>query len=142
MMALNQRGMMPQTTASGVMRFSIRRSLWWRPLLVLFGGTAGRSYLELTGDALVARFGWLFHHRFPLGDIEGAAKRSWPLLYGIGWRTNLLGVIGLIGSRAGVVEIRFRRRRWLWMLLPLPFDRLAVSLKDPEAFLEALEKAA
>ena len=111
-------------------------------MLVLFGGTAGRSYLELTGDALVARFGWLFHHRFPLGDIEGAAKRSWPLLYGIGWRTNLLGVIGLIGSRAGVVEIRFRRRRWLWMLLPLPFDRLAVSLKDPEAFLQALEKAA
>ena len=84
------------------------------PLLVLFGGTAGRSYLELTGDALVARFGWLFHRRFPLKDIEGAARRSWPLLYGIGWRSNLLGIIGLIGSHAGVVEIRFRRRRWLW----------------------------
>ena len=131
---------MPRTTASGAMRFPIRRSSVWVPLLVLFGGTADRSYLEISGDALVARFGWLFHHRFPLGDIEGAARRSWPLLYGIGWRSNLLGVIGLIGSHAGVVEIRFRR--WLWMLLPLPFDRLAVSLKEPETFLEALEKAA
>jgi hypothetical protein len=114
----------------------------WVPLLVLFGGTAGRSYVELVNGLLEARFGWLFHYSFPLGDIEGATRRSWPLLYGIGWRSNLLGVIGLIGSHTGVVEIRFRRRRWLWMLLPLPFDRLAVSLKDPEAFLEALEKAA
>jgi hypothetical protein len=123
------------------MRFPIRRSPVWVPLLVLFGATADRSYLEVAGDRLVARFGWLFHHRFPLGDVEGATRRSWPLLCGIGWRSNLFGIIGLIGSRAGVVEVRFRRRRWLWMLLPLPCDRLAVSLEDPEAFLEALDKA-
>jgi hypothetical protein len=123
------------------MRFPIRRSPVWVPLLVLFGATADRSYLEVAGDRLVARFGWLFHHSFPLGDVEGATRRSWPLLCGIGWRSNLLGIIGLIGSRTGVVEVRFRRRRWLWMVLPLPCDRLAVSLEDPEAFLEALDKA-
>jgi len=124
-----------------VTRFPIRRSPWWRPLLLLFGATAGRSYVELAEDRLAARFGWLFNHSFPLSDIEGAARRSWPLLYGIGWRSNLVGVLGLIGSRAGVVELRLRRRRWLWMLLPLPCNRLAISLEEPEAFLEALDKA-
>ena len=133
--------MVAETTTYGATRFRIRRTLWWRPLLLLFGATAGRSYVELTGDRLVAHFGWLYHHRYPLSDIEGAKKRSWPLIAGIGWRTNLLGVIGLIGSRKGVVEIRFRRRRWVWMLLPLPLNRLAVSLEDPKAFLEALGKA-
>lgn len=121
-------------------RFPIRRDPWWAPLLLLLGATPGRSCVELADDRLVARFGWLFHHGFPLADIEGAGRRSWPLLYGIGWRTNLFGVIGLIGSRGNVVEVRLRRRRWIWMLLPLSCNRLAVSLEDPEAFLEALAR--
>jgi hypothetical protein len=129
-----------ETPASEATRFPIRRDPWWVPLLLLFGGTPGRSYVELTDDRLVARFGWLFHHSFPLIDIEGAGRRSWPLLYGIGWRTNLFGVIGLIGSRGNVVEVRLKRRRWVWMLLPLSCNRLAVSLEDQEAFLEALGK--
>ena len=89
--------MRAETPASEAMRFPIRRSPWWVPLLLLFGATPGRSYVELADDRLVARFGWLFHHSFPLADIEGAGRRSWPLLYGIGWRSNLFGVIGLIG---------------------------------------------
>jgi hypothetical protein len=97
-------------------------------------------YVELADDRLVARFGWLFHYSFPLASIEGAGKRSWPLLYGIGWRTNLFGVIGLIRSRGNVVEVRLKRRRWVWMLLPLSCNRLGVSPEDPEAFLEALGK--
>jgi hypothetical protein len=123
------------------MRFPIRRDPWWVPLLLLFGATPGRSYVELDDDRLVARFGWLFHHSFPLIDIEGARPRSWPLLYGIGWKSNLIGVIGLTGSYRSVVEVRLRRRRWIWMLLPLPINRLAVSLEDPKAFLEALARA-
>jgi hypothetical protein len=112
----------------------------WAPLLLLLGATADLSYVELADDRLVARFGWLFHHSCPLIDIEGAGRRSWPLLYGIGWRSNLIGLIGLIGSHQNVVEMRFKRRRWMWMLLPLSCNRLAVSLEDPEALLEALAK--
>lgn len=130
-----------ETTPSEAMRFPIRRDPWWVPLLLLFGATPGRSYVELDDDRLVARFGWLFHHSFPLIDIEGARPRSWPLLYGIGWKSNLIGVIGLTGSYRSVVEVRLRRRRWIWMLLPLPINRLAVSLEDPKAFLEALARA-
>lgn len=58
------------------MRFPILRARWAVPLLVLLGATAGRSYVELTGDRLVARFGWLSHYTFPLADIESAARRS------------------------------------------------------------------
>jgi hypothetical protein len=130
-----------ETPASEATRFPIQRDPWWAPLLLLFGGTAGRSYVELADDRLVARFGWLFHHSFPLADIEGAGRRSWPLLYGIGWKSNLFGVIGLTGSYRNVVELRFKRRRWLWMVLPSSCNRLAVSLEDPEAFLEALARA-
>ena len=129
-----------ESTASEVTRFPIRRDPLWAPLLLLFGATADRSHVELADDRLVARFGWLFHHSFPLIDIEGAGRRSWPLLYGIGWRSNLIGLIGLIGSHQNVVEMRFKRRRWMWLLLPVSINRLAVSLEDPEAFLEALAK--
>jgi hypothetical protein len=129
-----------ETTASEATRFPIRRDPWWAPLLLLFGGTPGRSYVELADGRLVAHFGWLFHYSFPLADIERAGKRSWPLLYGIGWRSNLIGLIGLIGSHQNVVEMRFKRRRWIWLLLPFPCNRLAVSMEDPEAFLEALGK--
>lgn len=129
-----------ETPASEATRFPIRRDPWWVPLLVPYGATSGRSYVELADDQLVARFGWLFDYSFPLAGIEGAGPRSWPWLYGIGWKSNVFGVIGLIGSYRNVVEVRLKRRRWIWMLLPWSCNRLAVSMEDPEAFLEALGK--
>ncbi len=122
------------------MRFPIRRDPLWAPLLALFGATPDRSYVELASDRLVARFGWFFHRSFNLTDIEGGGRRSWPWLYGVGWKGNITSVVGLIGSYQNVVELRFKRRRWIWMILPVSFKRLAVSLEDPEAFLEALAK--
>ena len=116
-----------ETPASEATRFPIRRSPWWVPLLLLLlGATPDPSYVRLADDRLVVRFGWLFHHGFLLAGIEGAGRRSWPLLYGIGRRSNLFGVISLIGSYRNVVEVRFKRRRWMRMLLPLPCNRLAV----------------
>jgi hypothetical protein len=129
-----------ETPISEATRFPILRSPGAAALLSIFGGTRDRSYLELTDDRLTARFGWLFNYSFPLADIEGAARRPWPFLYGVGWRTNLIGVVGLIGARENVVEVRLKQRRWVWMVLPLTCNRLAVSLEDPEAFLEALAK--
>jgi hypothetical protein len=130
-----------ETPESEAIRFPILRSPQAAALLRIFGATPERSYVELTDASLTARFGWLFNHSFPLADIEGAGRRSWPLLYGVGWRSNLFGVIGLIGARENVVEVRLERRRWVWMLLPLSCNRLAVSLEDPEALLDALAKA-
>ena len=135
--------MKPDFRTVEAVRFPLLRSRLWRPLLLLFGGTRGRSYLEIDSEALTARFGWPFHYRFPLGEIEDATLVERPpwYSYSIGWRSDLVGGIGLIGSYRNLVKIRFRRRRWVWMLLPLPCKRLVASLEEPQAFLDALARA-
>ncbi len=123
------------------MRFPIRMSPLWRPLLLPFGGTSQRSYVELEDGALHVRFGWLFDHRFPLSQVEAASPSHWPLLGGIGWRTNFRGTVGLIGTYANVVEIRFKERQRVRMLLPTSCERLYLSLQKPHDFISALQEA-
>ena len=135
--------MMQDLRALEAVRFPLLRSRLWRPLLLLFGGTRSRSYLEIDSESLTARFGWAFRYRLPLGDIEDATlvrRLPWHS-YSVGWRSDLRGGIGLIGAYKNLVEIRFRRRRWVWMLLPLPCKRLVASLEEPQAFLDALAQA-
>jgi hypothetical protein len=120
-------------------RFALRRDPFWRPFLLPFGATASRSFVEIHNDELYVRYGWGFAKRFALSEITSVRKRDWPMYLGIGWRSNLLGLIGLTGSTKGVVEVMFRRRRWIWLvLLPLPMNRLAFSLEAPDEFVEAL----
>lgn len=121
-------------------RFQIRLNPWWRPLLLIGGATSDTSYLELNDDTLSVRFGWLFGHAIARSDIEDAAQSNWPAWYGIGWRTTFRGRFGLIGSLGGVVEIRLRRPIRVWRLPTC--RRLAVSLEEPERFLEALSRTA
>ncbi len=123
------------------MRFPILLSPFWRPLLLPFGGTPKRSYVELEDGALHVRFGWLFDHRFPLSQVEAASPSHWPLLGGIGWRTNFRGTVGLIGTYVNVVEIRFKERQRLRMLLPTSCERLYLSLAEPRDFIAALGEA-
>jgi len=123
------------------MRFPILLSPFWRPLLLPFGGTPKRSYVELEDGALHVRFGWLFDHRFPLTQVEAASPSHWPLLGGIGWRTNFRGTVGLIGTYVNVVEIRFKERQRLRMFLPTSCERLYLSLAEPHDFIAALQEA-
>ena len=123
------------------MRFPILMSPLWRPLLLPFGGTTQRSYAELEDGVLHVRFGWLFDHRFPLNQVEASSPSHWPLLGGIGWRTNFRGTVGLIGSYVNVVEIRFKERQRLRMLLPTSCERLYLSLAEPHDFIAALQEA-
>jgi hypothetical protein len=53
------------------------------------------------------------------------------------WRTNMRGLIGLIGSYEGVVEVKPRGpiRSWVGIF---PCQRIAVSLEDPDAFIAAI----
>ena len=123
-------------------RFEIRRSAVLKPLLAMFGGTASRSFVEIDGGHLRARFGWLFDYTFPIDQIEEAGLSPWPWYLGLGWRTTLRGRIGLIGTYRNVVEMRFRTRYRIHMVIPwLACDRLAVSLEKPKKFLEAMERA-
>jgi hypothetical protein len=109
----------------------------WRPLLLPLGGTQDNSYAEVTADSLHLRFGFAFDRTIPRDEIASACRWQPAWWHGIGWRSNLRGRIGLLGSHDGVVEIRLKHRTRNWGVFPC--DRVAVSLQDPEGFLKALE---
>jgi hypothetical protein len=112
----------------------------WRLPLLAGGAFPANSYAELTGRGLRLRFGCPFDRTIPYDEIKDVFTRSWPLLYGIGWRSNLRGVIGLIGSYENVVEVRLKRRTRAWLVFPC--DRIGVSLEDPAGFIAALRERA
>jgi hypothetical protein len=59
----------------------------------------------------------------------------------LGWRSNLVGLVGLVASYRGVVQMRFRQRQRVSGIIPfikLPCDRLAVSLREPDDFIAEL----
>ena len=121
------------------MRFQIRIDPVWRPLLLAGGATRENSYAELTDPGVRFRFGLLFDRLIPYEDVKAVFGRSWPFLYGIGWRSNLRGVIGLIGSYHDVVEVRLKgRARRAWSVFPM--DRIGISLEEPERFAYELEQ--
>lgn len=134
-----------QEAASRSRRYSIRRYGWLQPLLLLVGAARdSNSYAAIEGDALRVRFGWFFNETFPLSGIESVAMGRWPWYYGLGWRSNLFGLVGIVGSYSGVVEIRFKQRQRVSGILPfvkLGCDRLMVSLDEPDDFIEALSRA-
>lgn len=117
-------------------RFQMRLDPWWQPLLLAGGATPSNSYLELDEETLTVRFGVLFRDEIPRANIEGASETDWPWWMGVGWRTNLRDLAGLIGSYRGVVEVRLDTPQRVWRLLSC--RRLAVSLEEPQAFLDAL----
>ena len=119
-------------------RYSIRIDPWWRPLLLVGAATADNSYVDVGEEAVEVQFG-LFHRTIPRSEIEGAEPKRWPVWMGVGWRTDLRGTFGLIGSYQGVVEIRLRTPLRVWGVLNCP--KLAVSLEEPDRFLEELGAA-
>lgn len=122
-------------------RFAMRRDWFWQPALIPFGATASRSYAEIGDDSLDVRFGFLFYQRIPLAEIEHAEPIDWDVLAGIGWRTNLVDRIGLIGSTKGVVRLRLRAPRRMTMPFPVACRALSISLADRDGFLSALATA-
>ena len=90
-------------------RFEMRVDPFWRPLIVPFGGTDARSYAEITDEnQLHVRFGFLFDHAFALASIDRVATARPPWWVGVGWHTNFVGAIRLLGSHDGCVEIHLR----------------------------------
>ncbi len=121
------------------MRFNIRIDPIWRAGLIIGGATSQNSYVILGDDGMHFRFGLLFNRTIPYDQVAAVFPRSWPFLYGIGWRPNLRGVIGLTGSYHDVVEVRMKQRIGNWAAV-FPVDRIAISLEEPEAFIEELSR--
>jgi len=122
------------------MRTGIHRSNWVKPLLWLFGGTEGRSYVEIEDDTVHVRFGFLFDERIPIASIALVERQPWPLLAGIGWRTNLIDSIAVVGSRTGVVRLKLSPRKWMKVLFPVNVESLYVSVDDPDAFVAEIRR--
>jgi hypothetical protein len=122
-------------------RFPIKRAGWVRPLLLLFGGTAEHSYTEITSDGLRARFGW-YEVTIPIVDIDAVEPADWPWWGGIGWRTNMRSVIGLVGALKPVVRVTLSKPvRTRLLLIPIRLRELYLSLEDAEGFIAALAEA-
>ena len=115
-----------------------------QPLLFLVGLVRdSNSYVAIEGDRVRVRFGWFFNRTFALGDIDGAEPLRWPWYYGLGWRTNLTGLAGVVASASGVVVLRFRQSQrvgGIVLFLKLGCSRLAASLREPDEFIEALQR--
>lgn len=122
------------------MRTSIHRSNWVKPLLWLFGGTEDRSYVEIEGDTLHVRFGFLFNERVPLDKITSVEREHWPIIAGLGWRTNLIDSIAVVGSYSNVVRLGLSPRVPMWLVRRMNVESLYVSVDDPDAFVAEIRR--
>ncbi len=122
------------------MRTPILRSSWVTPALWLFGGTESRSYVETESDTLHVRFGFLFDERIPFENIVSIERTDWPLLSGIGWRTNFVDSIGVVGSYSNVVKLRLSPSIRMSILFPVKVEFLYVSVEDPDALIAEVRR--
>ncbi|HEY5624945.1 MAG TPA: hypothetical protein VIT93_00500 [Dehalococcoidia bacterium] len=121
-------------------RFQMKIDRQWAPMVLVGAATRSNSYVEVTPEAVTFHFGYIFNHTEDRDDIRQVKARSWPWWMGIGWRSNLRGLVGLIGSYRNVVEVSFESRSRAWGLLPM--NRIAISVEDPEGFMKALQPPA
>ena len=121
-------------------RFQMLIDRLWAPAVLIGGATHSNSYVEVTPEAVTFHFGYLFNHTESRDDVREVKARRWPWWMGIGWRSNLRGLLGLIGSYRNVVEVSFKSHSRAWGVLPM--DRIAISVEDPEGLIEALKPLA
>ncbi len=125
------------------MDFQIARSPTWGWLLTAFGATAENSVVCIEPEVLDVRFG-TFHHRIPLADIRSAsvvARRLTGWRYSIGWRTDLVGTLALLGAAQNVVGLELSKpfEAKLVPLFPkVSCHTLKISMEAPDAFVIAL----
>lgn len=118
------------------LRFDILVSPAWRPMLRVIGVKPETAYVEVSADELFVKFG-RFEQAFSLEAVESAQPAEWPLWAGIGPR-YLPGTVGFVGTYVNTVMVRFGTPQRFRFMFPLPFKRLFLSLKDPEAFIIAM----
>ena len=111
----------------------------FRPLLLLFGATRVNGYVDVGEKNEVVEFRMgLYRSRVPRAEIRGARLRRWRPWEGIGWRTDLEGAVLLVSSGRELVEVSFERPLRGWISLGKHYDRIAVSVEDPDGLIAAL----
>ena len=123
------------------MKFAIRIDPIWRPFMLFIAATPSNSYVEVEGGEISLRFGRGFNQRIARDNVIAAAGMSWSLMNGLGVRAGGQ-IFGLIGSTSGVVELQMRDSvpmrfaGWPWAV-----RRIAVSLEDPQGFIDLINGA-
>jgi hypothetical protein len=123
-------------------RFAILITQISQFLMIPFGVTRRRAFVQLQHDHLHVRFGPMFDERIPLDNIEAAELSRWPRWAGVGPRSNFRGAVGLVGSYGSVVKLTLKEPIDVHLfLVPVSCRRLYLSLERPESFLDAIGKA-
>jgi hypothetical protein len=121
-----------------VIRIPIKRSPWWASLLVLFGATASRSYIQIDSDTITVRFGW-YRIMVSRSEIESVNEDRWPWYGGLGWRTDFRRKLALVGAYSPVVRFHLHTPQRARVLgIPVRFEDLYVSVDSPEVLRSAL----
>ena len=125
------------------MRFNIRftRNSVLRPVLILFGATPKRSYVEIEQGSLRVCMGRWFDETFALESIQAFSMARWPWYFAIGG----LGVkivrdgVAVYGSIKNMVKIKLKEPRWIVVVfIPKRCSQIWISMEDPDGFLAAL----
>lgn len=125
------------------MRFPIKVAKGWGPLFSMFGMSPRSSYVDVRDDVVEFNFGTA-NEVVPIAEIGEIVDRNWPLLYGLGAKLGPDDGVSYVGSRSGVVQVRFTkpRRMDVWGPVKKSDARcVTLSLADPDGFRQALEKA-
>jgi hypothetical protein len=122
------------------MRFQILRSGGFSWLLRLFGASAAKSFVAVTPSGLHVRFG-PFAQDIPRAEVQAVSLHAETVPWfrtGIGWRTDLMGKVALIGAPRNVVRIELNPERKVWLMgIRVTMRELFISLEEPQRFIEA-----
>ena len=119
-------------------RHQIRIAPSWSLLLRIIRVRRERAFVDVDSDEIKIQFGYV-SATIPYSNISEVEPRKWPILYGIGLRIGKDRTIGYIGSTDGVVGLSLVEPQRLQIgprNLSMECRNIAVSLVDPEAFIE------
>ncbi len=119
-------------------RFPIKQSKYWKPLLLLFGATEDRAFLDVGPHWVVVQFGWK-RIEIPRETVELAEASSWPWWGGIGWRSDLRHTIGFIGASRPILHLHFSPQPVSLFSIPHNLTDLFLSVDDPAPIVRELD---
>ena len=125
------------------MRFPIKIARGWGPLFSMFGMSARSSYVDVRDTEVEFNFGTA-NEVVPVDQISEVVDRKWPLLYGLGAKLGPDHGVSYVGSRQGVVQVRFTEPRRMDVWGPVRMSDaqcVTLSLEDAEGFRQAVERA-
>lgn len=109
--------------------------------LMWLGRSLGESFVETTDVSVRIKLGVLFDETVPLGEIARVKATDWPLIGGLGVRSNMKDMVAVVTRAGEVAELS------LWSPIRLPVipkvlhvraQRLVVSPENLETFIADL----